>query len=412
MSAPSNRDAEYLSRRAQDSSGLHYRTSLKSTIPAAVAPPAIAAPELEAAEPMLLTERRSNTPPPVAPSEIGDEDLLDALDEPTLLLRDEDLEEDLEAYVEDVPDEMVDFGRIAAQTLTGYAAPEPIDVEPHTIPKLNLAPTPSLATLAPRNDEPKSSALKSVALMFIGAAVAGGAFFAGRALGGEAIMADQPEPAAAAHAEMPSRVTPPSPLSPFSDPEMGIDSPIEARPAAAAPTPSLDTLARHAEALEAPTLAATLPTAMMPTSPLTSPTMRDEAPAPIVARTEPSEADRLAAPEPTEQRTERADRSDRSERRERSRASAPTATNEVPSRVEVLTAMTAVRNAVRNCATRRGGVATVRVTVASSGHVTTAVVGGQYQGTSEGSCIARAVRAAHFPEFQRSQFVFDYPFQL
>lgn len=84
-----------------------------------------------------------------------------------------------------------------------------------------------------------------------------------------------------------------------------------------------------------------------------------------------------------------------------------------PSREDVIAAMGSVRAPVAACAQGRGGVALVRVTFAGpSGRVTGAVVGGQFAGTTQGSCIARAVRAASVPRFAQPTFEVSFPFQL
>jgi hypothetical protein len=86
---------------------------------------------------------------------------------------------------------------------------------------------------------------------------------------------------------------------------------------------------------------------------------------------------------------------------------------ETPERADVLTAMGAVRSAVAACAAGRGGVVTVRVTFAgSSGRVTTAVVEGAFAGTPEGSCMARAIRAARVPRFAQPTSSVSFPFQI
>jgi hypothetical protein len=48
----------------------------------------------------------------------------------------------------------------------------------------------------------------------------------------------------------------------------------------------------------------------------------------------------------------------------------------------------------------------------SSGRVTNARVQGQFAGTPEGSCIARAVRRARFPRFKRPSFQVTFPYRL
>ena len=57
--------------------------------------------------------------------------------------------------------------------------------------------------------------------------------------------------------------------------------------------------------------------------------------------------------------------------------------------------------------------AMVAITVAgATGRVTGANVTGQFAGTPVGSCVARAVRGASFPRFQRASFVINYPFRI
>jgi hypothetical protein len=60
----------------------------------------------------------------------------------------------------------------------------------------------------------------------------------------------------------------------------------------------------------------------------------------------------------------------------------------------------------------RIGVAEVRIRVGSSGRVQSSVVIGQFAGTPEGSCIARAARGARFQPFSQASFEFTYPFRL
>lgn len=84
-----------------------------------------------------------------------------------------------------------------------------------------------------------------------------------------------------------------------------------------------------------------------------------------------------------------------------------------PSRADVLAAMGSVRSAVAACAGGRGGLAQVRVTFSgSSGRVTGAQVEGQFAGTPQGSCIARAVRTASLQRFEQPTYQVLFPFQL
>lgn len=86
---------------------------------------------------------------------------------------------------------------------------------------------------------------------------------------------------------------------------------------------------------------------------------------------------------------------------------------DAPSRADVIAAMASVRRAVATCAVGRGGVAQVRVTFSGpSGRVMNAVMEGQFAGTPQGSCIARAVRAASVPRFSQPSVTVSYPFQI
>ncbi len=81
-------------------------------------------------------------------------------------------------------------------------------------------------------------------------------------------------------------------------------------------------------------------------------------------------------------------------------------------RETVQAVMLGVEPAVRACAGDRHGTAQVDVVVQSSGRVSTATVTGTFQGSAEGSCIARAVRSARFPAFSGEPLRFRYPFGL
>jgi outer membrane biosynthesis protein TonB len=84
-----------------------------------------------------------------------------------------------------------------------------------------------------------------------------------------------------------------------------------------------------------------------------------------------------------------------------------------PTRDQVIAAMRAVAPRVEACGTgARHGVAEVDIVVGSSGRIRSAVVGGFFAGTPEGSCVARAVRGARLPPFQNDSFQFSYPFRL
>lgn len=83
-----------------------------------------------------------------------------------------------------------------------------------------------------------------------------------------------------------------------------------------------------------------------------------------------------------------------------------------PSRDQVATSLDSVTGELKKCVGDRHGVADVTVTVRPAGFVSYAVVSGEYAGTSEGSCIARAVRTAKFPAFSDPTLRVTFPFQL
>ena len=84
-----------------------------------------------------------------------------------------------------------------------------------------------------------------------------------------------------------------------------------------------------------------------------------------------------------------------------------------PSRDDVQSALQGVQGPVRECLGGQHGTVRVRVTVRGSGRVTTALVQDSMWATPPtGSCIARAVRGARFPQFSEDSFVVLYPFQI
>ena len=101
--------------------------------------------------------------------------------------------------------------------------------------------------------------------------------------------------------------------------------------------------------------------------------------------------------------------------RETSRAQPPSTLPASPSRDSVRTALRSVREAAARCGARDGrhGVANTTITVrGSTGRVAMSRVTGQFAGTATGSCVARAVRGAHFPRFQQSTFQVSFPYRI
>jgi hypothetical protein len=83
-----------------------------------------------------------------------------------------------------------------------------------------------------------------------------------------------------------------------------------------------------------------------------------------------------------------------------------------PSRDQVTAALNAVVPELQKCVGDRHDTADVTITVRPAGFVSYAVVAGPFAGSAEGSCIARAVKAAKFPAFSDPTLRITYPFQL
>jgi hypothetical protein len=83
-----------------------------------------------------------------------------------------------------------------------------------------------------------------------------------------------------------------------------------------------------------------------------------------------------------------------------------------PSRDQVTAALNSILPALQKCVGDRHDTADVTLTVRPAGFVSYAVVAGAFAGSAEGSCIARAVKAAKFPAFSDPSLRINYPFQL
>jgi len=90
----------------------------------------------------------------------------------------------------------------------------------------------------------------------------------------------------------------------------------------------------------------------------------------------------------------------------------PSEAIETPSRDDLLHGLDRIRSNVQACAEGRNGVAEVDLTIAANGIVTNALVGGDFGGTPQGSCIARAVRKARFPTFKQDRYRVLFPYVL
>lgn len=82
------------------------------------------------------------------------------------------------------------------------------------------------------------------------------------------------------------------------------------------------------------------------------------------------------------------------------------------SRTQVQDSLEAVRGQLQSCAAGAHGRTTANVTVSGAGRVTYATIEGAFAGTPQGSCMARALRSAQFPQFASPQLRVRYPFAL
>ncbi|HEY6881975.1 MAG TPA: hypothetical protein VI299_28295 [Polyangiales bacterium] len=83
-----------------------------------------------------------------------------------------------------------------------------------------------------------------------------------------------------------------------------------------------------------------------------------------------------------------------------------------PDRAQVIAAMNAMTEVLKDCVGDEHGVADVTLTVRGEGVVSHALVEGAFAGSPQGSCIARALRTAKLPAFAEPVTHIEYPFQL
>ncbi|HKP56446.1 MAG TPA: hypothetical protein VJV78_06995 [Polyangiales bacterium] len=93
-------------------------------------------------------------------------------------------------------------------------------------------------------------------------------------------------------------------------------------------------------------------------------------------------------------------------------AEAPEPSQAQPSREAVQQVLLAMRPQLESCAVGRHGAVDAALNIAGSGRVTYTLIRGVFAGTPEGSCMARALRAATFPAFSGPVFKVQFPFAL
>lgn len=83
---------------------------------------------------------------------------------------------------------------------------------------------------------------------------------------------------------------------------------------------------------------------------------------------------------------------------------------EQPSRNEVQAGIEQIRPALTTCAAGAHGTVFANLTIVGTGRVSYSVVEGEFTSGSVGSCMARALRSASFPQFAGPAFKVRYPF--
>ena len=83
---------------------------------------------------------------------------------------------------------------------------------------------------------------------------------------------------------------------------------------------------------------------------------------------------------------------------------------EQPSRTDVQTGIEKIRPALTACAAGARGTVFANLTIVGSGRVTYSVVEGEFTSGSVGTCMAKALRSASFPQFSGPSFKVRYPF--
>jgi hypothetical protein len=83
-----------------------------------------------------------------------------------------------------------------------------------------------------------------------------------------------------------------------------------------------------------------------------------------------------------------------------------------PARSDVVAGFTAIRGELSRCAAGKVGIVEIRATISGNGRISNAVVSGVFQGTPEGSCMARVARSASFPPFSQPKLEVTFPVAL
>jgi hypothetical protein len=172
---------------------------------------------------------------------------------------------------------------------------------------------------------------------------------------------------------------------------------------------------------------AAMPAERDPIEPAAAPSAAAVEPAEAIANPLPTDTANGASPVTGESaaqplaRTATAERTSSTPARTVRRRAAPARTKvalvpadlpEAPSRASIAASLNDLRSAIALCTDGRNGVAELDLTIHGSGAVAHALVGGDFAGTPQGSCIARTLRKASFAPFQKAKFRVLYKLML
>lgn len=185
---------------------------------------------------------------------------------------------------------------------------------------------------------------------------------------------------------------------------------IQAKPAVAAPVVE----AKVAAAAPVPALVATAPITTFPEPSATPVVAMPEpavvaAPKPVVTKTRASSAAKVRASRP--RAASKPAVAARAQRRSVAPAAVVAAKLPVqPTRAEVRASMESMRGALQSCAAGAHGEILTKLTVSGDGRVMHSLIQGDFVGTPQGSCMARALRGAKFPPFSAPSLNVGYPY--
>jgi hypothetical protein len=179
----------------------------------------------------------------------------------------------------------------------------------------------------------------------------------------------------------------------------GVTSPAPvAVVAAAKPMPQPEMVAAPAPVVEVAAPVEAPPVAPVVVAPVVAVAPKPEAPKPMRAVLPPAQPESAAAPMAVKVAPEP--------------IAAAVSLPEYPSREQVTAGFESMRTALKQCAAGRAGKVEVKASITGNGRIVHALIDGDFEGSPEGSCMARAVREAQFPAFSQPRLKVSYPFAL